>query len=72
MLMITDPIYVKELSASQAETLLGGSQYNATWGSKKYLIEDSDKVKWDWTVTWVRTKPGSTDKDVFSYSAKAL
>ncbi|MEJ1936595.1 hypothetical protein WDZ92_40910 [Nostoc sp. NIES-2111] len=56
-----------ELSPSQTETISGGIQ--ATWGNAKYEVNESDKVEGDWTVIWVRSKPGGS-RDVYTYSAK--
>lgn len=67
--MIANFPYVDELSPSQAETISGG--YEVQWGNNKYDVELSDKVKDDWTVIWVRTRPsGGTTPDIFTYSAK--
>lgn len=67
--MIANFSYVDELSPSQAETISGG--YKVQWGNNTYDVELSDKVKDDWTVIWVRTRPsGGTTPDIFTYSAK--
>ncbi|HYW17872.1 MAG TPA: hypothetical protein VE956_00925 [Nodularia sp. (in: cyanobacteria)] len=65
--MIANLSCVEEISPNQAETLSGG--YRATWGKNQFDVDLTDKVKGDWTVIWVRTKPSGNKRDIFTYSA---